>query len=165
MDSVICMSYIVVAMFLIGLLFAMNNQLPEKALALQMSLDNKTGATNATNIVDNGTSDKDEGIKIGPEDLPTNEERTLGTEIIADNLHNLTPEEIAEFPLHELSSEDLVIIFKSLSIEDLEKTLSSITSQNLKEILNNKVPEDEVGQILNRLPQDKIEEILHRIQP
>lgn len=105
----------------------------------------------------------DEETKLGAKDLNT-EEQTVTQEMIVNDLHDLGPEEIATYPLNELSPQDLVIIFNSLSVNDLEKTLSSISPDNLREIFV-KLPQDEVNQILNRLPEAKGQEILDLTNP
>lgn len=145
-------SGVLVALIVIALSFPIVVQVSERTLASQMIVSNQS---NNTGI--------DEETKLGTEDL-NSDEHTVTQEMIVNDLHDLGPEEIATYPLNELSPQDLVIIFNSLSVNDLEKTLSSISPDNLREIFV-KLPQDEVNQILNRLPEAKGQEILDLTNP
>ena len=141
---------LVVAVFLIIFLFAITSQLSERTLASQMVIN---------------SSPVDEDTKLGPQDLNTDEEYTITQEMIANDLHDLSSEEIATYPLNELPPADLIMIFNSLSVDDLEKTLKNIHPDNLREILVVKLAQTKVDQVLNRLPENTVREILDRINP
>jgi hypothetical protein len=145
---------LVVTVFLIIFLFAITSQLSERTLASQMMIGNQSNS-----------SPVDEDTKLGPQDLNTDEEYTITQEMIANDLHDLSSEEIATYPLNELPPADLIMIFNSLSVDDLEKTLKNIHPDNLREILVVKLPQTKVDQILNRLPEYTVQEILDRINP
>lgn len=128
---------------------------------LQTSMDNKTESTNLMNKTDNQTLSPQEDIqsRIEPNGIDSNDQKhTVVTKMITGDLHELTRDEIAEYPLEELPSEDLIIILNSLSAEDLEKTLFGVTQENLK-ILFNKIPQDSFEKIVEKLPPDKREEV------
>jgi Mg/Co/Ni transporter MgtE len=143
-----------VAVILIIFLFTITNQLFERTLASQMMISNQSNR-----------SAVDEDTKLGTQDLNNDEEYTVTQEMIANDLHDLSPEEIATYPLNELAPADLIMVFNSLSVDDLEKTLNNISPDNLREILAVKLPQADVDQILNRLPEHTIQGILDRINP
>jgi len=144
----------------------------DNAIAVQQNLDNATENTNINNqIVTPPKYSNDTNVysKIEPNDLQKLEKQTSlnikshTTAMVARELHTLSIEEIATYPLSQISSEDLVIVLHDLlSIKDLEKTLNNISVEELRKILFEKLSRDQVDQILNRLTQDKIEQILDR---
>jgi hypothetical protein len=145
---------VLVAVILIIFLFAITNQLFERTLASQMVIGNQSNS-----------SAVDEETRLGTQDLNNDDEYNDTQEMIANDLHDLSPEEIATYPLNELPPADLIMIFNSLSVDDLEKTLNNIRPDNLREILVVKLTQTKVDQILNRLPEYTVREILDRINP
>jgi hypothetical protein len=159
---------IAIAITFTGPMFVHINQFPDKALALlavNTTSNQNISNTNATNTTIGGNRaqliDEPAPPKIEPKHLDST---NLTTEMVKGDLSRLTPDEVAKYPLKDLSSENLGIILSSLPISDLEKTLNSIKADDLREVLN-KLPQDKIDQILNRLPQVKIDQILNRISP
>ena len=145
---------LVVSVFLIIFLFGITNQLSEGILASEMVIG-----------IQSNSFPVDEDTKLGAQDLNTDEEYTVTQEMIANDLHDLSPSEIVTYPLNELPPLDIIMIFNSLSVDDLEKTLKNIHPDNLREILVVKLAQTKVDQVLNRLPENTVREILDRINP
>jgi len=76
----------------------------------------------------------------------------LTPEIVANDLSNMTSSKIANFPLQEYSSDDLLTIFAKLSNDSLAKVLTSVTTENLKTMFD-KIDPSDYGSILERLSQ------------
>jgi len=73
-------------------------------------------------------------------------------ELLAKDLANMTSSKIADFPLQEYSSDDILTIFNNLSNDSLTKVLTSVTTENLKTMFDKIDPSDH-GSILERLSQ------------
>ena len=145
-------SVVLAIIIVIALSFSIIVHASEGTLASQMRVSNQSNSS----AVDGET-------RLSATDLNT-DEQTVTQEMIANDLHELGPEEIATYPLNELPPQDLVIILNSLSVSDLEKTLSSISPDSLSEIFV-KLPQAEVNQILDRLPEPKGQEFLDLTNP
>ena len=76
----------------------------------------------------------------------------LTPESVAKELVNMTSSKIADFPLQEYSSDDLLTIFNNLSNESLTKVLTSVTKDNLKTIFD-KIDPSDYESILEHLNQ------------
>jgi hypothetical protein len=73
-------------------------------------------------------------------------------EVVAKELANMTSSKIADFPLQEYSSDDLLTIFAKLSNDSLAKVLTSVPTDNLKTMFG-KIDPSGYGSILERLSQ------------
>ena len=80
-----------------------------------------------------------EGTKANPGELNL-KGTTLTPDLVVKELNNLSSEQIVEYPLQELSSDDLLTTFKLLSDETLEKVLTNIKPDNLKIIFDKILP-------------------------
>ena len=164
---IVCLTSIAIAGMFTDHSFIHIDQFPDKVLALSVvnvTFNQNISNANATNTTGNNRTQligEPAQSKIEPKDLYSN---NLTTEIVKGDLSRLAADEIARYPLKDLSSENLGIILSSLPIKDLEKTLNSIKADDLREVLN-KLPQEKIDQILNRLPQEKIDQILNRISP
>jgi Mg/Co/Ni transporter MgtE len=67
-------------------------------------------------------------------------ENTLTPELAAKELSNLNSSQITEYPLQELSSDDVLATFNLVSDETLEKVLTNIKPENLKIIFDKILP-------------------------
>lgn len=92
-----------------------------------------------------------EGSKANPNELHSGE-TSLISDLVVKELKNLSSVQLAEYPLQELSSDDILTTFKLLSDETLEKVLTSIKSDNLKIIFDKILPLD-YESILERVNQ------------
>ncbi len=90
---------------------------------------------------DNRTAifNQSEGSKANPRDLGV-KGNTLTPELIAKELGQKNPSQIAEFPLQEYSKDDIIVVFDNLSVDALEKVLKSIHQENLKIIFDKFLP-------------------------
>ncbi len=165
----------VVAAYLIIIGFLYTNTIHfATSSAFQAGADSNTNNTSA-NIIDTRShafnANESQG-KIGPADINddnqsgSKQSSSIGTpKLVAKELRTLPPEQLTNYPINDLSSNDLVTVLNMLSIEDLDKTLSNISPDTLRELLNSKLPQDKADEILNRLPVEKSQEILKRILP
>ena len=73
------------------------------------------------------------------------------TEKIAIELSNLTPFEIKEYPITELSDEDLKLVLECLTTDNLAKVLLNIPKEDLAEIQDmlNAITFDEIQKTLS----------------
>ena len=89
--------------------------------------------------------------------LPSITQRTI------NELGNATSDEIATYPINDLSPEVLVNVLNGLSTDNLFKVLVNLPHDALKTLLLNTLVAEQSKQILNRLPQDKKAEIQTRM--
>jgi hypothetical protein len=75
---------------------------------------------------------------------------TLNTEKIAMELTELTPSEVSQYPITNLSEEDIKLAFISLNPLNLAKVLLNIPQEDLMEVKNKLTPST-FNQTLNRL--------------
>ena len=80
-----------------------------------------------------------EDTKANPDELNL-KGTTLTPDLVVKELNSLNSEQIAEYPLQELSSDDILTTFKLLSDETLEKVLTNIKPDNLKIIFDKILP-------------------------
>lgn len=81
---------------------------------------------------------------------------------IINELGNATSDEIATYPINDLSPEVLIKVLNGLSVDNLYKVLRNLTQDDLKTLLVDKLTAEESKQILDRLPQDKKVDIENR---
>ena len=104
--------------------------------------------------------------KLEPGDIAGVDKENKGlltSEIVKEELSKLSPNEIADYPLTDLSPDTLLKVFSTLDITNLEKVLKNLNPDTLREILNKKISQDNSKEILNRLSPTKIKEILERL--
>jgi hypothetical protein len=96
------------------------------------SIDNGQNIT--TQKVENRTKvlEGQDGTKFKPEDIPNIGEDKLTSAVIAEELSKLSPNEIIDYPLDELSSNDIEDTLNLLSDDDLEKILINLDPDNLQ---------------------------------
>jgi hypothetical protein len=87
--------------------------------------------------------------KANPGEL-TLKETTLTPELAAKELNSSNSSQIANYPLQELSSDDILATFNLVSDETLEKVLINIKPENL-EVLFDKIPSFYHESIFERL--------------
>jgi Mg/Co/Ni transporter MgtE len=79
--------------------------------------------------------------KANPNDLRL-KGGTLNPELVARDLISLNSSQFAEYPLEELSSDDILATFNLISDETLDKALTNIKPENLKTIFDKILPLD-----------------------
>jgi len=134
-----------------------NNSLPSVDAAQTKVLNETTENSNLDQPRENRSSilNQEGSTKAEPSDLSGAVEAILPPELVAEELSSLNPEEIANYPLQELSTDDIVTTFNLLSDQTLEKVLSNIRPDNLK-IIFDKIPSEMHHSIIGRLnPQLK----------
>ena len=72
---------------------------------------------------------------FGPANLRGEGKGELTSDLVAEELSNLSPDEIVDYPLHELSSDDIERTLTLLSDEDLNNVLYNIHPDSLQIIL------------------------------
>jgi hypothetical protein len=87
--------------------------------------------------------------EIGPEDLSM-DGNILTKDYVVEELRSLNSTQVADFPLQELSSDEIIEIFNILSDTDLQKVLGNTKPENLQ-IIFAKVPGELHDLILSRL--------------
>jgi hypothetical protein len=92
-----------------------------------------------------------DGSKASPSELAL-KGNTLTPELIAQRLSSQNSSQIADFPLEEYSSEDILTTFNHLSDENLDKVLTSVNPGNLK-IMFDKINTFHYPSIIERLSQ------------
>ncbi len=118
-------------------------------------IDNRAIALNKSNQNEKRMSPGELGSPSNG--IPTNIQRYI------NQLSSSPPDEIAGFPINDLSSETTVDIMKGLSVQNLFKVLKSISVDDLSTLLHRLTP-DQVNMILNRLPQNQKTDIQSRIK-
>ena len=117
-----------------------SNQISSINVSEQKKMDNRASIFNQS---DNSKANPNElalpGVPLTPE-------------VVANDLSNMTSSKIADFPLQEYSSDDLLTIFAKLSNDSLAKVLTSVTTENLKTMFD-KIDPSDYGSILERLSQ------------
>jgi hypothetical protein len=161
----------IIVFVMIGTVFSSSNitLFSYKALALESNITSQNSTTNtnrtAAAAVDNlaaALNQNNSQSKLDVGDVaPYN---TGAAAMVAKELSEKNPDEIATYPLNDLAPAVIEKALKILSVADLEKTLKSISSDALREILNDKLMQGKATEILNRLPQNESQQILHRIQ-
>ena len=92
-----------------------------------------------------------DGNKASPRDLKLNG-NALTPELVSAELTNYNSSQIADYPLQELSADELMTAFNLISDATLEKVLTNITSENLK-IIFDKINSFYYESILDRLSE------------
>lgn len=82
---------------------------------------------------------------------------------IINDLGNATSDEIATYPINDLSPEVLVKVLNGLSADNLFKVLVNLPHDDLKTLFGSKLVPEQSKEILNRIPQDKRTEIQNRV--
>jgi hypothetical protein len=108
--------------------------------------------------VNNDSSQKDS--KIDPKDI--GKTKSLIAQRVLNDLSHLTPSEVKDYPLSDLSVEDLEDVLKGLSSSNLAKILSSISNEQLNNI-KSKLPSDIFTEILDKLEEDVRTEVTDRL--
>jgi hypothetical protein len=80
-----------------------------------------------------------------------------------NQLSNSTSDDIATFPINDLSQETIVALLKALSVQSLYKVLNSITVDDLSTLLNTNLTHEQANGILDRLPPNQKIEIQNRL--
>jgi hypothetical protein len=83
-------------------------------------------------------------------------------ELVAEELKALSPIQIAEYPMHELSSDDIVGTLNLLSDTEIQKVLGNTKPDNLQ-IIFTKIPGELHELILNRLDPSTKSYVLNSI--
>jgi hypothetical protein len=92
---------------------------------------------------------------IDAEDISEGED-VLTPHLVAEELKVLSPVQVADYPLHELSSDNIIQTLDLLSDMDIQKVLGNTKPENLQ-IVFSKIPGTLHESILNRLdPSMKI---------
>ena len=122
-----------------------SNQLSSMNISEQKKMDNRASIFNQS---DNSKADPGNFPRgaAGPPGV------ALTPELLAKDLANMTSSKIADFPLQEYSSDDILTIFNNLSNDSLTKVLTSVTTENLKTMFD-KIDPSDYGSILERLSQ------------
>jgi hypothetical protein len=130
---------------IIHLIFALQKTNNSNQLSTSNALEQKKN-DNRTSIFNQSANSK-----ANPSDLAL-PVVVLTPVLIAKDLANMTSSKIADFPLQEYSSEDILTIFTNLSNNSLAKVLTSVTTENLKTIFD-KIDPSDYESILGRLNQ------------
>jgi hypothetical protein len=149
-----------VAIILVAFSISSNNQLLAKGLPHSQNTSNQSNIMNKsfTNPVEdrrtlafNQTNNTDKMSTTGELGLTS----ISTVQRIINELGNATSDEIATYPINDLSPEVLVKVLNGLSVDNLYKVLRNLTQDDLKALLADKLTPEQSKQILERLPQDK----------
>jgi hypothetical protein len=91
----------------------------------------------------------DDGTRLDPGDI-SRDEQMLTPDLVAEELRTLSSTQVADYPLHELSSDDILATFNLLSDTDIQKVLANTKPENLQ-IIFSKLPGLLQEPIFNRL--------------
>jgi chromatin remodeling complex protein RSC6 len=91
----------------------------------------------------------DNGTRLDPGDISEDEDM-LTSELVTEELTTLNSTQIADYPLQELSSDEIIETFNILSDTDLQKVLGNTKPENLQ-IIFAKIPGELHDLILSRL--------------
>jgi hypothetical protein len=91
----------------------------------------------------------DNGTRLDPGDISEDEDM-LTSELVTEELTSLNSTQIADYPLQELSSDEIIETFNILSDTDLQKVLGNTKPENLQTIFA-KIPGELHDLILSRL--------------
>ena len=87
---------------------------------------------------------------------PNDSTRSLSNvQRVINELNDSGPDEVATYPINDLSPEVVVKVLNGLSVDSLYKVLYNLPHDQLKTLLVDKLTPQESKQILDRLPQDK----------
>jgi hypothetical protein len=113
--------------------------------------DNELEAVNRSLILQ---EQSDDGTRLDPLDTGdiTRDEQMLTPELVAEELRTLNSTQVADYPLHELSSDDILATFNLLSDTDIQKVLANTKPENLQ-IIFSKLPGLLQEPIFNRLDE------------
>jgi hypothetical protein len=89
------------------------------------------------------------GTRLDPVDISEDEDM-LTSELVTEELTTLNSTQIADYPLQELSSDEIIETFNILSDTDLQKVLGNTKPENLQ-IIFAKIPGELHDLILSRL--------------
>jgi hypothetical protein len=144
-----------VIMYLIitAFLFIINNVYSQNVIAqnvtegrpIDLPQNNKTEGDTIGNATGSSAAVAPQGR---PSDIPGN--GTLNTKKIAMELTELTPTEVSQYPITNLSPEDIKLAFGFLNPPNLAKVLLNIPQEDLVEVKNKLTPTI-FNQTLNRL--------------
>jgi Mg/Co/Ni transporter MgtE len=83
----------------------------------------------------------DDATKLDPLDIEdiSSDEQMLTPDLVAEELRSLNSTQVANYPLHELSSDDILAAFNLLSDTDIQKVLGNTKPDNLQ-IIFSKLP-------------------------
>jgi len=115
----------------------------------------QTLAFNQTNNTDKMSTGELGPNQLGPTPL-SNIQR------IINELGNATSDEIATYPINDLSPEVLIKVLNGLSVNNLYKVLHNLPHDELKTLLVDNLTPQESKQILNRLPQGEKADIQNK---
>jgi hypothetical protein len=93
----------------------------------------------------------DDGTRLDPADISRYLD-TLTPELVTEELRALNSTQVANYPLHELSSDDILATFNLLSDTDIQKVLGNTKPENLQLIFS-KLPGLLQESIFNRLDE------------
>ena len=93
----------------------------------------------------------DDGTRLDPVDISRYLD-TLTPELVAEELRALNSTQVINYPLHELSSDDILATFNLLSDTDIQKVLGNTKPDNLQ-IIFSKLPGLSHESIFNRLDE------------
>lgn len=108
----------------------------------------------------------DDGTRLDPADISPREisgdEQMLTPELVAEELRTLNSTQVADYPLHELSSDDILATFNFLSDTDIQKVLGNTKPDNLQ-IIFSKLPGLLHESIINQLDESTKNYVLNSI--
>lgn len=111
------------------------------------------GATQSKNT-DNQSNDT---TRMSPSELgsptQTSQESLTTVQRVINELDNATSDEVATYPINDLSPDLLVKVLNGLSVDSLYKVLHGLPHDELKTLLVDKLTPQVSKQVLNRLPQ------------
>jgi hypothetical protein len=91
----------------------------------------------------------DNGTRLDPRDISEDEDM-LTPELVTEELTSLNSTQVADYPLQELSSDEIIETINILSDTDLQKVLGNTKPENLQ-IIFAKIPGELHDLILSRL--------------
>jgi hypothetical protein len=103
----------------------------------------------------------DNGTRLDPGDI-SRDEQMLTPELVAEELRTFNSTQVADYPLHELSSDDILATFNILSNTDIQKVLANTKPENLQVIFA-KIPGQLHELILSRLDPSTESYVLNNI--
>lgn len=99
-------------------------------------------------------SQTDNGTRLDPQEIDSRDisedQDILTSELVAEELRSLNSTQVGDYPLQELSSDEIIETFNILSDTDLQKVLGNTKPENLQ-IIFAKIPGELHELILSRL--------------
>jgi hypothetical protein len=159
----------IAAIVLLGSSISSNNQLFVEGLPQSQNTSNIMNKSFPNPVEDRRTlafNQTNDTTKMSTSELaPASDLGATSLSIIQrviNELGNATSDEIATYPINDLSPEVLVKVLNGLSVDNLYKVLRNLTQDDLKSLLVDKLTPEQSKQILERLPQDKKVDIENR---